>query len=826
MKPFFIYFIITVLCGQFCYAEKNKKTDIFINANQLFLNDKIAEAAVEYTKAVRDPYLSPQDRVAAQDQLEKCMQILRLDHKQTDKFYSLISQQKDNRMMQYLMYQYASLLESQGRFKELIKIYRTLYRLYPSSSQKYTLARKLQRSGAVEEAFALYEELLEDKQYHRIALRHILENISRFGASKSDYLDEILRLYEKEITVDFQLFNLVISALINLKKSKQALEYSFKIAPRFPPYIDTITSTIYREYKSGNIDDNDLKTVIKEYKNRLTDEQRYFIAKIYGRAGEYNNALNILGASIKTKMLEYRAQLLYSSGSYEQAKRLYKIMTEKNKPREMWLIKLAEISFKLGKDDAAVKYLDDYINLKGNTNFNTYLYVGKILERYGLAEKAKQVYLKGKELSHNKTYAAYELIKYYINQKKFYDAAYEIFESERTQKLAPKSIYQSLSYSLKDQAQIVELMEYLEQIITDKQSEQPLTPEELSNLYYCIYSFYFEIGDIKKAIKFFKVYFGIAPDNHNKLIEFCGWLEIKGFYKETIELLSYIPETSPFFRQATAKRAEIMILLNESEKAVELLEKYPDKKNNFLLATALYNSGSLEQSKKILRQVFYKDPRYYLLEGDIFLMEHDLQGAVGSYKHITGSAGNTYSTALFRIALANLFYGKYNEAVLFFGKIIKVAPASRESFKSLKYRTIMALLNGADNKELLKKYSSAEFLLWSGKTDEAVQLYKQIIGFNPKQFYVPELRLLLYQVYFSSNDNKNAVEQLEKIVSDFPDSPYAPMADRLAMDLKSKISSDFNIAEEYSLFLNLYPKGYDSDIIRSELNLIEQTDNN
>jgi len=817
-KFFLLYFIVTVICYQVTFADENE--DTFAKANRLFFDNKIAEAAIEYSKAKRDPYVSPPNRAVAQEQLEKCMTVLRVDPHQSDKFYSLISHQKDNQIMQYLMYQYASLLESQGRYNELIKIHRQLYRLYPSASQKYTLSRKLQQAGAVDEAFELYQDLVENKQYHRIALRHILENIGHAGVGKIDYFHDFFRLYEKEIASDFQLFTLAVSALVELKQSKKALEYSFQAAEQFPHYIESLSSIIYRQYKKNNITSDDLNDLIEENRNRLTDGKRYFIAKLYGKAGEYRKALNILGSSSNLKMLEYRAQLLYSSGEYAKAAELYKTMVNKNKTREMWLIKLAEISFKLGDDQQAVSYLDDYINLKGGANFNTYFYVGKTLERYGMADKAKEVYLKGKELSSNKTYAMLELIKYYINQNQFYDAAYEIYESQLTRKLAPKSIYLSLARIIKDRKQLVSLMNNLEQIVIDKQTQETLTEDEVSNLNYCVYTFYSEIGNMEKAVEFFKIYFAAAPDNHNQLIEFCNWLESRGFYRKNIELLGLMPDTSPFFRQALSKRAEIMVNVGEPEKAVELLERYPNKRDNFLLAKAYLHSGNISKAKTFLSKVDYKSPDYFLLEGDIFLREHDVKSAVLAYQHISSSEGNIYQSALLREGLANIFYREYDEALLVFDKIIKASASSEQAVKSLKYRTMIALLKNTENEDLMKKWSAAEFMLWSGKNDEAIKLFDEIISFNQTELYVPELRIILYETFLSSGDTERAIGQLEKITSGFPGSSYARMAGRTAIELKSKVTDDFNIAEHYGEFLNSYPISYDSDIIRNELKQI------
>ena len=817
-----IFLILIVSSIQVCRAAEE---NTYTKANKLFYEGNIAEAAIEYSKAKRDPYVSPPNRSIAQQQLEKCMHILRIDHQQTDKFYSLISLQKDNQMMRYLMYEYASLLESQGRYNELIKIHRQLYRLYPSASQKYTLARKLQQAGAVDEAFELYQELLDDKQYKRIALRHILENISSIASTKLDYLYEIARVYEKDITSDYQLLNLLVSALIDLKQPRKALEYSVKSAEMFPQYINSLTNVIYRQYKNKNITDADMADLIKKNKNHLTDDLCYFLAKIYGSCGEYKKALDILGASADLKILEYRAQLLYSSGSYAKAEELLKSMIARNNPRERWLTRLAEISFKMGKDDEAVKYLEDYIELKGGSNFNVYFYVGKTLERYGMADKAKQVYLKGKEVSSNKTYAVLELTKYYINQNQFYDAAYEIYESQRAQLLAPRSIYLSLANTIQDQKQFVELLENLDSIVTDKQTQDILKPKELSNLYYCIYSFYSEIGDMNKAVEFFKIYFSISPDNHNQLIEFCSWLDARGFYKETIDLLALMPDTSPFFRQSLSKRAELLISIGESKQAVELLESYPNKRNNFLLAKAYLESGKIENAKNLLKQISHKDPDYYLLEGDIFLNEHDVKSAVLSYQHIDKSAGGIYQKALWREAIANIFYQQYDEALLVFERLIKSAPSSAETVKSLKYRTIMALIKNTRNEELLKKWSNAEFMLWSGSTDEAVELYKELIAFNQKELYVPELRLLLYEIFLGLNDSEHAMSQLDKITVDFPDSSYAPMAQRMVIDLKNKVYDDVNVVDLYTEFLNSYPESYDSEIIRSELKLMGQTNN-
>ena len=216
-----IFFLCILTGGVHCQTVKADDAADFLRAQELYRKGDVGEAAIMFYQLKQSNELLPQQRNLASEQFNSCIATLRTNPAQTDVFGSLISQQKDNQAMRFLLYQYASLLESQRRYQDLVAVHRRLYMLSPTDSQKYTLARKLDLAGSHQEAYDLYTDLLSSQQYHDTVLRHMLETVDQLDDADT-YFDTFFAAQKEDIINNYNLFNVMIATLIKLKRYQQA----------------------------------------------------------------------------------------------------------------------------------------------------------------------------------------------------------------------------------------------------------------------------------------------------------------------------------------------------------------------------------------------------------------------------------------------------------------------------------------------------------------------------------------------------------------------------------------------------------------------------
>ncbi len=813
-----VFLLIFSLCiltgGVICETAKAADTADFLRAQELYRKGEVGEAAIMFYNLKQSNELLAQQRNLASEQFNSCITTLRTNPAQTDVFGSLISQQKDNQAMRVLLYQYASLLESQRRYQDLVEVHRQLYKLSPTDTQKYTLARKLDMAGSHQEAYDLYTDLLSSQQYHETVLRHMLETVHQLDDADT-YFDTFFAAQKENIINNYNLFNVMIAALINLNRYQQALAYSFVMAEKYPHLIDALAYKLTVLYKEGLLTDTDLQNMVRRSKKPATAQQRFLLAKIYGSAGDTDAAIKMLGTDTSKDVVEYRAFLYMQAENYDLARKMYQSLIDKHTARPQWYQRLAEIAFKTGKDDQAVDALEKYLSFQENTNFNSYFLVAKMFERYGLTQQAEQMYLKGKQIARNEKYPAIELMKYYINQKDYQQAAVEIVESQKGAIVQPSQLYSYLQNTFRDQTMVTQVIDQVEHQLTVQQGQ--LTDQQRSDLYYCLYIFASQIGDYDRSIPFFTAFFTLSPNKYDDLMQFIGTLEDAGFYREASALLDLLPIDSPIFTKSVQKRAQLLIKQGNPKEALQLLQTYPQARNDYLYARALVETGNPSAGLHVLRKMPHPSPPCTLLEARIAMLNRKFEDAVEIYAAVDKSSGSNYISAVYGAGLAHLFNSSFENALEKFEEVCHLYAHSPEARDAIALRALIALISATGNEQLIDQWVNAEFFLWADNTTGAITGFENVLSLNNDAPYVQDIRMKLFRLYASDTQYERALSQLDSIVEDNPTSALGAWAMHMKIELQEKINGGQLNQDDFAQLLESYPDSYDADIIRREL---------
>lgn len=801
-----------------CYSEDTVSNNEFRKAQTLFLSGNFAEATIAFYKLESDPQVTPDLRNSARDKFDACMALLRADQAQTDRFGSLISLQTSNQHMQNLIYYYVSLLEAQKRYNKVIEVSRFIYRMWPTAANKYTLAATLEKNGFQNDAFELYQELVSDKNYRTIVLRQMMESL-KYAENGNMRFNQLANEYKSEIFENYDLLNSFISTSIWYGNASQMLEAALIMADHYPQSIDMLVYKTVPLCTNGQISVDLVDKLIKE---PLSDEQRYLAAHIFAACGNINRAVEILGTSTSEKLLEYKAELFRNMGNSSMAMEIYNTLITKNGQNPIWYQNLADMAFKSGNNAAAKEYLMNYLRISQDTSFNAYFYVGRTLERYGFKEEAEKIYRDGKEKAKNKTAVGLELIKYYINQKKFNLAAKEIFESQKNVVIDPLQIYLFIKESFTDQLEVEFLIAELDKLVTQKGSTDELTEEMKKNLYYCLYVFSNEIMNVPLTMEYFSYYFKKASGVDPQVFALSSKFEKSGFKNEALEILELIHPGSIYYKQAIKKRTEILLSQGDMRQVTEIFSAYPDINDPYLLAKAYFLMGKIDKASDVVSHSSLNTPSITLLKGDILLWQRKFDDALAVYKTVPSVDREVYIKSLRSIGLLLLFKGDYDQALSVFRKVCEGYPDSGDIPELLRIRTIMALI-GKD-KKLLALWASAEFLSWKNDFDNALAQYTKLIDTNPGALYIPDILMTTYEVLRKANRTEEAVIPLDRLAREFPQSSLAPVARKITIALKNSPPDKKNSA--YIDFLNSYPDSYDADLIREKLDQTEKQGQN
>jgi len=810
-----LVFAVFVMDRVYCFDEDNQTTDnpLLEEAKKLYLNGDIAQAAISFYEVQNQSYVTPVQRSIAQEQFNSCVELLRSNPEQTERFGDIVALQKEDFKIQFLLQTYASILEFQGKVDASLSVYRRIYNRWPGASQKYMLGRKLEHYGMYAEAFELYQDLLNDPRYRIIVLRQILEG-AQYSSENTKSVDEIIKTYYNDIIYNYDLINILVSVYVSQNRYREALELACEMVSRYPNTVDFVVNKFAPLYKEGKLD-KDLIDSVLSVKNG--EDQKFLFVKILAVSGDMDTALSELNGLSSPKALEYKADLLFSSAMLNQAKEIYLQLIKKQPQDSLWFYRLAEISLKTGDKESAVQYFKTYLGFSENMNFNTYFQVGKVLEQSGMNELAKSFYAGGKKFASENTYAQIELIRYYIGDKNYKLAAMEIVESQKQPRMSTSNLILTMKYMLASGSEFELLTDELISAIRVEEKSNG-SNEELSNLFYCAHVFANEAYKTDFAVEFFKKYYSLMsanPESDIRLMEFVKKLETANCPDKINEVLSLVPPNSQYYPRALHKRAQILLDKGDASGCLEILKSDMSVKDDLLKAQALFKIGQLDQAYKLLTSFPVHVSAVQLLKGDIALSRKQYDLAIQNYAKIGNSSDELYMVARYRTGMAFLFEQKFKEAQSVFDKLADSNLYSKEAGDAIKIRKIMALMT--QNKDILRKWSESEFSVFKGDYSYAVKQYKELIEATGIAVYSPDLRIRLYEIYLMSGNKQLALVQLDEITALFPDSSFASEAMRYSIALQAELNAGFNKEQAYIKLLEKYPDSIDADIVRGEL---------
>lgn len=820
------YLCLLIASSIAVYAQ-DKEIDLinitFDDATALYNRGQYAEAAIAFYNLQRSTRLPAWQRNNARKRFESAMVFVRNNTEQTDRFGELISLQRDDHVMQVLINRYVGILESQGRHEKMIEIQRYILRLWPTAQNKYSLALRLQKSGQYVEAHALYESLLQHPRYNIFALRQLID-IVEYLPGPDELIQSLIDRYGSQISGQYDLSRGLFMALVGLGKNKEAFRVALDMASKYDDAIEMLVYQIALRTDEAHITLDMIKTMLDRYDNDtpLMTSQRYFIARLFAAYGEFETAIDWLGDDSSPQVIEYKADLLYSADRLIPAQKLYLAMIGQADANPQWYQRLADIAFRASNDEDAIAYLYKYLDTVQGDAFNAHFYVARTFERYGYADEAEKVYLKAKESSPNRNLVAMELIKYYLNQNNYSLAAEEILEIQVTNHIDPSTLYFNIKSSLASRMDAQKLIQALDDLTQTKIQEGVLQGNTVNDVYFCLYVFSVEIGDIENAVAYFEHFFTEGVRNEHLAIEFAGNLKNDGNPDPALRVLALIPENSSQQRHVVDVKAQIYLEQGRYDEIIRLYEDQTHFVNPIIYARAFFYLGLLDRARNVIANQTVTQPEYTMLNGDIYTAEYDFQAAVRAYESIKRT--DLLPVALAARARTYLFWNKFDIVVSLCEEITRRYPGSTEAAEALILRTNLALMAGAEYEGLRLQWADAEFLAWKRNYTAAIAAYSAIIEAAPDALLAPELYARLAAIYDKNNQKAEAIGIYERICIECPESAYAPVARRKAIALKKELGYDIDIQAAYIQFLQDYPNSYDADFIRTLLEAEQKRD--
>ncbi|MCB1196106.1 hypothetical protein KDK77_07960 [bacterium] len=817
----FAYFVIeTSVCSIDSAAEDTTPTYQFQGSDTethlehaltLLKNNRLAEAAIAFFVIQHNPFTPTQHRTTVLNQFSYTINRLRSDQQQTDIFGQLIRRIPNDQHQKLLLTHYASMLESQNRTTETVEIYRQIYRQWPGTQEKYTLAQKLQKAGYYQESYDLFSEMLENTQYRSPVLRQMLETV-HFLNERNILFAHLFSKYGADIEFKYDLLNAAFAAALELKDYERAKDITVKLLLRYPYSTDTVLQKLVPLAQNGTFNSADISELKTLFPANMSDDQRYVLAHLYAASGAVETAIQTLAPVSEQKALEYKADLLYSTGNLEPAHQIYTTLVNTYGTTLAWYQKLADISFKQNNEAMTKNYLYKFLEVSPKHDFNTYFYVGKMFERYGFAEDAKHIYMLGKHSAYDKSSASQEIIKFYLSQHDFASAAEEIVYTQTNDIIPPHNLYDSLSDLFYDRTMFNSLISALE---THINADSSLTELHRSAVYYCLSVFCLESSDIQRAIAYFKSYFSLNPRKESDVFTLSSRLESEGYVQEAYDILMLVPSVSPHYKTILNKQAHLQCRLGNPFTALELLHRHPDFIDPLIWAEIYVHAGDFDTAANHLNKIMQFTPEYFRIKGDISFANKQFSQARAEYERISANS-EFYHEARLSIALTHLFDNHSETATGLLEELILLYPNTDASNRALYFRKMISLCYGND--AVLSQWIQAEFSYWKKDFTTASQQFSALVNEYPYEIFIPELRFRLFDTSIFLHEYDTARVQIQSLTDQFPDTPLIPYL--MCKMLEEPFASEEKTSG-YKKILYSHPNTYDADIIRNILRDME-----
>jgi tetratricopeptide (TPR) repeat protein len=363
-----------------------------------------------------------------------------------------------------------------------------------------------------------------------------------------------------------------------------------------------------------------------------------------------------------------------------------------------------------------------------------------------------------------------------------------------------------------------------------------ITPNSF-HLHKILGSLYLRVGRAEEGLNHYREANRIARGNGEFYMKAAGDLEREKRYGEALEayraFLSDHPEGASA-KEALLKIGELGYQLKSGGEALkaltEFIRRYPtdarlDRAYFLMAENYLYNLKDHSQALRHYQIVansysqsaWAKESGYKI--GETYFLQGSYDKAIDQFRKLSEATGyNDYADRIEKSIGDSLYEkGDFAGAITEYGKFIDGYKDSLYLNEVLERVAFLKLNSGSDD-ELMATYVKALRYLEAGQYDRAIVDLGWIAGSAPTDKLADDALLQVGRAHFLAGRHRQAIEELSKLISDYPESPLLPQAQDTIGDIYAEGLGDYDRAiEEYLKVLNDYPDTFLANEIREKI---------
>jgi len=511
--------------------------------------------------------------------------------------------------------------------------------------------------------------------------------------------------------------------------------------------------------------------------------------------GKYPEAIEIL-EPLYSKYPDYPEVISFMKRAYYEGKYysdlilfLEKLVEKNPHDWRLWT-ELGENELRLGQVEKAEKSFSRAIE-KGHNFVEAYQRIAMNYRAKGLNQKATQIYKLGNENLKGKVFSL-ELANLYQNIRDYKSCVEEYLSFVEND---PKR-FEIVEKGMKNLIQFGDDLEGIEKAL-----EGAIQKDSTNKYAYKLYGDLLVIkGELKKAFEIYKVVDFMWEGRGGYILNFAQKCYEKSLFQLSFEACEYLLSDyrNPLLlNKARLCKGNSLKGLGKFEDAIEIYQEIiRDQNKGEELILSYFNIGEikykkLNQAKEALqwykKAIIFTDspvyPEALVRSGDCLLSTGELDSASFWFMEILGDPQTQEKREEIRFKLGEIdfFRGEFKNAQEKYQRLVSDFPKGFYVNNSLE--RIAILRENIQNNPLgLLVFSQALFEEVKRNRENSISLFNKLVD-SQDPFLSDDSELQIGYILRKNGDFNGAILKLEKIVKDYPQSPFCALAQKLIGDI-------------------------------------------
>jgi len=544
-------------------------------------------------------------------------------------------------------------------------------------------------------------------------------------------------------------------------------------------------------------------------------DSKITLARRLMRAFDFQTAADLLEPLYEKNQSNSMVHSLLKS-CYMQTKQFGRVetflrMEIKRQPERIGnYLSLAEIIARQGRTEEAIKEYDKVINLPGMNQKSRFLLLFRSMISVGLEDHALVKIDQLREDNDDSTMFGLERGTILEKQIRYTEAALEYL---------PYLKVDTSANAVQAEKKLLALLEF--QDSSEEIIKLLTNQKEYGNslrIIKLLADYYLKNGDSKQAFDLSVKFDSLGNTEGSALVHFVRQGRDRQAWTQVVAMTDYTLQKypgNPFEIDLRFTKGEALAEISETDKAIEAYNKiYSLVPNEQIKADALYQLGSLhfyylnDYQKALIyfdsivvthpRGTAYQNarrliPHCYLRTGQLDLARMTFEAQITD-KMIDGIK----EEVLYNLAVISLFEKDYKNANQAFRKLLVDYPRGLYNNDALSMVLLIDAAEGEDS--LLHNISDVLFLEAQGMIDSTLIMYQQVID-QPGSKLADIALYNIILIELNRDEIKTVRENLEILISGYPDSYYYPLGLKIKADMI--IEYEDNIEEGMIIYRKL-----------------------